>query len=581
MRIEIENFYSLKRVSFEIDRGISVIAGKNGAGKSQLIAAICGSAPEGPRGLNEFGLPRHEGATITVDPPLKRPMWRPPVRKIAEESRGQDLMPLTNTRGHTTYPSGHVFGLNKRYETLHLQMLNVFVAGDLSSAKPRDKRVWSVIRESFERVFKKQLAGEFDRDGLGAKVGLMLGDGKISRFGQLSSGELEYVSLLSDILTEPEVDLFLIDEIEAHFHPDLQSRVLDEISGLCGDRTLLVSTQSPAVMLAADPEKLFFLKHSSEVESGDNQITQVATDPALFESLRDLYPGFSTDVRLMKHLEIAENLEILNYANQCCQESGVTNPEKGKASDLQISALRSMLLNAGKDATIVEYGVGKGRMLVALGPLGSELLSTMTYHAVDLDPKMEQEVRAYYQSANLQLKEFFFRSEPPEDVVPDVILFANVLHEVGPDKLGDFLCKAFQHAKADTRGLILECRELDVGERRFVVFDKEALRALFRSCMESGALEMNTAELESYRGRPLLEAVMTVREPNAVSITDEDVSRALQCVIDAGGRTIAEHMSGSNGLTARQLAFHSHNTANAVAYKRMLRQKTEVQNNPN
>jgi len=104
---------------------------------------------------------------------------------------------------------------------------------------------------------------------------------------------------------------------------------------------------------------------------------------------------------------------------------------------------------------------------------------------------------------------------------------------------------------------------------------------LFRSCMESGALEMNTAELESYRGRPLLEAVMTVREPNAVSITDEDVSRALQCVIDAGGRTIAEHMSGSNGLTARQLAFHSHNTANAVAYKRMLRQKTEVQNNPN
>ncbi len=569
MKIEIENFYSLKRVSFEIDQGISVIAGRNGAGKSQLIAAIAGTVSHGSHGQKEFGLPKHGDARIDVDPPVKRPMWRPPVRKIAEDSRGQDLIPLSNTSGQTTYPTGHVRNLNGRYETLHIQMCNVFIAGDLSSAKPRDKHVWTTIRESFERVFEKQLAGEFSHAGVGAKVGLMLPDGEISRFGQLSSGELEYVSLLSDILTEPDVDLFLIDEIEAHFHPDLQRRVLDEISRLCGDRTVLVSTQSPAVMLTADPEKLFFLKHSSEVESGENQITQVATDLALFESLSDLYPGFSTDVRVMKHLEIAENLELLRYAAECGQDSDVTDAAKGKDSGPQIGALRNMLLSVGRNATVVEYGAGKGRMLAALKCLDEELLSTMSYHAVDRDPEREQEVREYFDSSDLPLK-FFFHSSHPEDVVPDVILFANVLHEIGPDKLGDFLCKTFQHARKGSKALILECLELDVGERRFVVFDEDALNALFNASIASGAMELNIAKPKSYSGRPLLEAVMTVRDANAVSISDEDVSRALQCVIDAGGRTLAQHMSGASKLSTRQLAFCSHNTANAVAYEHLI-----------
>jgi len=40
MKIEIKDFCALKRVEFEINPGISIIAGKNGCGKSQLLMAL-------------------------------------------------------------------------------------------------------------------------------------------------------------------------------------------------------------------------------------------------------------------------------------------------------------------------------------------------------------------------------------------------------------------------------------------------------------------------------------------------------------------------------------------------------------
>ncbi len=575
VKIEIENFYSLKRVSLEVNEGISVIAGKNGSGKSQLLAAIVATAPQAAAGLNQYGLNRPANATIVVDPIPQRPQWRPPVRRIAEATRTQDFTAITDTRGQVTYPTGHVQNLDQRYTHLQSQLCNIFLAGDVSSGKPIDAQIWQKLRKSFKDVFEKELRGEYDRDGRGAKVGLVLPDGEISKFGQLSSGELEYISLLSDILTERDADLLVIDEIEAHFHPDLQRRALDEIAQFCNDRIVLVSTQSPAVMLAADPERLFFLRHSSEVAAGENQVTRVATDPALFDSLRELYPGFSTDARLMKHLEVFANNELLSYADECGRDSDVKDSED-KDSDPQVSPFRAMLLSVGKNATLVEHGVGKGRMLSALRCVDPESLSTLSYHAVDRDPRREQDVHDYYAQIGVQLKELKFHASPPTDVTSDLAVLANVLHEVGPDKMATFLSTVLRQAKKGSKLFILEVLELDVGERRFVVLGKEALEALFACCVKSGALEVAIAEPKSHRGRPLLEAVLTVHDPDAASITNEDVIRALQRVVVVGGKVLAESLVDSEKLRTRQLAFHCHNVANAVAFERLLSDKDEA-----
>lgn len=572
VKIEIENFYSLKRVSLEINEGISVIAGKNGSGKSQLLGAIVANAPNGAIGLAQYGLGMPGNETIRVDPIPVKPQWRPPVRRIAEADRNRDLIQITDTSGQVKYPNGHVQNLHPRYTNLHGQLCNIFLAGEISSAKPINAQIWGRLKGSFQHVFKKQLGGTYDCDGRGAKVGLVLPNGEISRFGQLSSGELEYISLLTDILTEGDADVLVIDEIEAHFHPDLQRRVLDEISEFCNDRIVLVSTQSPAVMLAADPERLFFLRHSSEVKPGENQVTCVATDPAPFDSLRELYPGFSTDVRVMKHLEVFANQELLRYADECSRDSDVKDSED-EDSDPQVSPFRAMLLSVGKNATLVEHGVGKGRMLSALRRLDPEFLSTLSYHAVDRDPQREQDVRDYYAQIGVHLKELKFHASPPTDVISDLAVLANVLHEVGPDEMAAFLSTVLRHAKKGSKLLILEVLELDVGERRFVVLDKEALEELFASCVKTGALEVAIAKPKSHRGRPLLEAVLTVHDPEAVSITDEDVIQALQRVIDVGGKILAESLADSKTLGTRRLAFHCHNVANAVAFARLLSEK--------
>lgn len=572
MKIDIENFYSLKRVSLEVDEGISVIAGKNGSGKSQLLAAIVGATPQGAKGLAEYGLQLQGGAKIQVDPVPKRPMWRPPVRRIAEDNRNRDLIQITDTSAQVSYPTGHVHKLQQRYTNLHGQLCNIFLAGEISSAKPIDAQIWERLKGSFQHVFEKQLGGTYDCDGRGANVGLVFPNGEISRFGQLSSGELEYISLLTDILTERDADVLVIDEIEAHFHPDLQRRVLDEISEFCNDRIVLVSTQSPAVMLAADPERLFFLRHSSEVAPGENQVTRVTTDPALFDSLRELYPGFSTDVRVMKHLDEFANQELLRYADECGRDSNVKNPEE-EDSDPQISLFRAMLLSAGKNSTMVEYGVGKGRMLSALNRLDAESASTFTYHAVDRDPQREQDVRNYCAEIGVKFKNFQFHASLPTDVISDLTVLANVLHEVGPDKMAKFLSTALRQAKKDSKVLILEVLELEAGERRFVVLGKEALEELFASCVESGALEVTFGEPKSHGERPLLEAVLTVHNPEAVSIRDKDVIRALRRVVDVGGKVLAKSLLDPEKLRARQLAFHSHNIANAVAFARLLSDK--------
>ncbi|MEE8452752.1 MAG: AAA family ATPase [Thermoguttaceae bacterium] len=572
MKIEIKNFYSLKQVSLELNEGISVIAGKNGSGKSQLLAAIVGTASKGPGGLNERGLPVPRDANIRVDPTPEKPLWRPPVRRVAESTRNQEFTPITDTKGQVTFPDGHVRNLDQRYTNLHARLCNIFLAGDTSSAKEIDKELWENLRGSFKDVFQKELRGEYERNGRGAKIGLALPNEEVSTFGQLSTGELEYISLLSDILTEPDADMLLIDEIEAHFHPDLQRRVLDEIAQFCNDRIVLVSTQSPAVMLAADPERLFFIHHSSDVDDGENQVTRVATDPELFDSLRELYPGFSTDVRMMKHLEVFKHRELLCYAAECGRDSDVKESQE-EDSDPQVGHFRAMLLGVGKNATLVEHGVGKGRMLSALTRMDTESLSTLSYHAVDLDPEREQDVLDYYAEIDVELKDFQFHASLPTDVTSDLAVLANVLHEVGPDRMAEFLSTVLRQARRGSKVLVLEVLELDVGEKRFVVFGKEALDALFASCVKSGALEVSIAEPKSHGGRPLLEAVLIVRNPDAASITDEDVIRALHCVVDAGGKVLAQSLNGSEPLQTRPLAFHCHNVANAVAFGRLLSDK--------
>lgn len=59
--------------------------------------------------------------------------------------------------------------------------------------------------------------------------------------------------------------IILIDELEQHIHPSLQTRMLNEISNLFPNVQILATTHSPLIALGAQPEELVVLKRDGKL----------------------------------------------------------------------------------------------------------------------------------------------------------------------------------------------------------------------------------------------------------------------------------------------------------------------------
>lgn len=579
MKITIKDFLSIRFAELELQLGINVLAGKNGAGKSQLCLGIISTARNGDSSLNELGYGDRQrcGGSIQVEPAPKRPLWRPPVRPLAQENRGADFATLGQL-GSVINPEqmrGYTYNLDGRFRQLHSHICNMFVAGSINSAPLSERQRWTTITESFHRVFNKQLEGEFTSKG--GRVGIRLSNGSLTRFATLSTGELEFLSLLCDVLDDPEVDMLLIDEIDAHFHPDLQRRVIDEIKPHCANRFVLLSSQSPAVMLSVPTSQLFFIRHNSEVPKGTNQVTRLDSDYGLLCSLSDMYAGFSSDMRLVNTFSQAANHDLIKYAEQCLTESEVVPHDKARDDEPQVASLRNCLLHVPSGATICEVGVGQGRLLRAYEKLDPGWRAQIEFVATDIDRANLESVARLAESLKLGFKSFkaqYVSEELPES---DIVVLANVLHEVGPDNLADFMNRILRRTKPDGRILLLEALELAVGERRFVLFDGASLATLLKRERQAGNVELRCANPTSYSQLPLLEAVLIVKEPQQCQITTQDVVNALVTVQEQAAVKLDSFMDEPTNAKSRVLAFHAHNLANAKTFEIRLRRLAQAE----
>jgi hypothetical protein len=248
--------------------------------------------------------------------------------------------------------------------------------------------------------------------------------------------------------------------------------------------------------------------------------------------------------------------------------------------DPQVASVRSILQTLGENATIIEYGAGQGRLLGAFKAVLDERPKTWTYIAIDVDASNAQPVTEYYKELKLEFRGFKFEIKPSNDDFADLTLVANVLHEVGPEKIPELLSGALRQAKAGSAILILEALELAVGEKHFVVFNGEALKEMFRRCEETGAVTLRVAQPRSFGGTPLLEAFLKVNDPTHAVVDKNDVMRALDAVINAEGVALANIIQSDRRSNPRALAFRSHNLANAVGFKKVLEGKVPTNGNP-
>lgn len=591
MRIKVVDFLSIKYAEFEIEKGINVIAGKNGSGKSQMLLGIAQKVSKSNL-LKESGFsdkvitPTVPQIEIEFSPSLV--LYRPPIRHLAENERTDEFgfcRPL-NEFINSNDLTGYTSQVQNRSKNIYAIISNFAIAANNKYATPSMQERWNILTSTFFDIFGKELLYDINIFN-GIKVGVRTGANSICSLNTLSTGELELISLMCDLLLEYSIlntneakeknimtgyqinkaDMILIDELDSHFHPDLQRKIIKSIEDLCKDKYVIISTHSPSVMLSVSPDKLFYLSKCEECfceknNSYKNQITKISEDSILFRKISELYSGFSIDIRFAEYVRNTETFELIKYAEECMKDPEVFEGDRGKETGTQEYAIQNFLL-AYDNPVIVEIGCGLGRTLAAFNSLDSDFLSKTSYFGVDIRSDNVRGLLEYAKKNKISSKFKEFDAGLIFDKKADICIFANVIHEIPRQELVSELKKYLGYLKKGGKALILECLELPVGEKDYVVFDFPALKLLLNRGLVDGSLCIKQATPKTYTGIPLMNAVITVNEPEKVYIQESDLTLALKSIVETECKKLKAHFNGQNPLSSRAFAHATHNLAHA------------------
>lgn len=102
----------------------------------------------------------------------------------------------------------------------------------------------------------------------------------------------------------------LIDEPELHLHPNLQIKVFDYLRLLTFEKHIqvIIATHSQTIVEYANFNELFLLRPIELVDSGDNQLVQVATDEEKLRFLRNVF-GNTSNITAMQPIIVVEGID--------------------------------------------------------------------------------------------------------------------------------------------------------------------------------------------------------------------------------------------------------------------------------
>ncbi len=582
MKINITDFMALKNVDFEIQEGINVVAGKNGSGKSQLLLAIAHNGSKHENGYyylleqmkyvidKSYKNTNGKLKNISMNPEPMITNYRQSIRNLASDNKNQEYGMQKPMSSFDFMSSINYSNTLKRYEDLFSLITTLKLAGTVKEADEDNQRNWEIITDGFNTVFNKKL--DYKSDINGTKIGVTTSKG-ISNFYQLSTGELEFLSLLADLVLfkndKETPHLILIDELDSHFHPDLQKKIIEVVSDLCKQKYVVITTHSPAVMMSVSSDRLFYLEKDIDCKNEDgtyrNQINKISDDIQVFNKIAELYSGFSADLRYNKFIEDSFRFELVKYAGECLKDPDVFDALKGKETDPQIAAIQNVILGLEvEEPKIVEIGCGLGRTLALFNSIDIDTLAKTSYYGVDICEENLSEIDIYATEIGLKDKLKSFEAKLSFDNSDaDICIFANVIHELPRQDICQILNDYIKYLKPNGKIFVLECLELPVGEKNYVVFNLDALKALFSSEIENGNVTIKSASPSTRSGIPLMNAVITVKNPQISNITNDNLVLALNKVVEHEKSRIEKHYSAEAPL--RSIAFASviHNLANA------------------
>jgi predicted ATPase len=143
------------------------------------------------------------------------------------------------------------------------------------------------IRDIFDRFFAPLIFNDVYLDTSPFKFVVSTPLGEID-IDDMSSGEKEILNIFIRFhQLKPHGAVILFDEADAHLHPDLERRYLEELRELSRGNQLILTTHSPEMMIAAGSDALFTILKEPQA-SGKSQLLRVTENEHLYDVLSEL-----------------------------------------------------------------------------------------------------------------------------------------------------------------------------------------------------------------------------------------------------------------------------------------------------
>lgn len=296
--MEVEYFHGIKRAEFELDRAYQWIflTGENGFGKTSclqgLAIALVGFsdhiAHQYGYGLKQssniekkekFIFKKYIASLKERDTIIRVDALSDSVFRIPIAAYGSVRLNVSEYEGSKpTSPIQGLFESTSILQNIEYELSRWFLKKDDVEFKTKYEQVTKILKQLLPNLADIQIDRKTD------KVTYIEKDAYEKRFApvtinQLAAGYRSIIAMIGDMIlrlfkTQPEVHdpkelagIVIIDEIDLHFHPNIQRQLPALLSKIFPKVQFIASTHSPIPILGA-PKKSAFLTVERNAEEG-------------------------------------------------------------------------------------------------------------------------------------------------------------------------------------------------------------------------------------------------------------------------------------------------------------------------
>ena len=515
-RLRLTNVAGYRAITWtDIDPGLNLLLGKNGAGKSSVVQALSLT-------LSYLGGRRTEDLITRSYPQAQFELWfdgnREPVsvdvRSMRANQSAEKQYPISVLQVVEHRQPKNVVGSSepdaRHHPTLRyrnaLSDLKFMIESDDASMRALANRV-------FELCKRIEAAGR-DEDWDWIRKELVRRGPK--RIRPLSCGQYDIAALVLDLvrfadsLAEEDAGFVLFDSPETFLHPAAQEPVLQLTREMLPDCQIFVASHSLKLLSQRDPRTVFWLSREHENAQNEVEIFNVRkVESGSKELFFELY-GDDVSSAVLGLLTAYESLEYYEFLVSCASPPGVVS-RLAPHADRQMQEVVGQIRQADHAWAVLDFGAGDGDLLAAL-LMDRSISSEWRYVAVEPAPSemLEQRLQEAVENGLIAETSHVVACLADLDGTFDAVVLCNVCHEILPPRLpaviGQLLSRHLRSVQT-SKLVIHEVETLSVGEREFIVWNPSDFRHIMKGIP---GLKVQDVSIPRNKGVPLETTVITL-----------------------------------------------------------------------